>query len=897
MPQPVLVTKYLLCGKTEIQQINAIAMRKDLLADAHKNQKGTIREKWLKQSFFLLLLFNLLALLSSFYFPGDPILLTIRQQLFNYHNSFPQERAYVQFNKEQYQPGEIILFKGCLLSASRPSAISKIVYVELFNKEGLILEQLMLPVTEGCFNGEIALPDKLEQGDCFLRAYTAWMANFKSSLFFYKQIRIATKTILPASASATKNFSIDFFPEGGNLVEGLTSLVAFKATGPDGLPLQVSGKIINSFGATVAVLSSGKNGLGSFIMHHSPGIQYTAVVAANGMVKKVPLPFALKSGIVLHVERHCGKKTDTAFFNLSRSKADKDKYQNLVICAEGNGQSSLALVHFADEVAGNPMDTILNAPSPLLAGFNSGILHLSVLNQSGEVLARRMIFLHGQDKMNCEIKMEGEKPDLNTGGKNNFTLDIPAAFEGSAISVSVTEAVAAPRFNENELLYNDLLLSSNLDEYLSRPGLYFENADPSLALDLFLLTGKSGMPDPGRIARNDFPSIHYQPEQSIALRGRAYQSAEGQKKELLKNGALLMIIKNKKDSSTRLLNAFTDSLGKFAITGLNFNDGADIFVQTGERSGRIEQENISVECDEEFADSIRQTKFVTEPFLWKGWNGSVATHFRDSILDEERAEKQMGMLRPVTVGAKMKTHEDSLLLKYATGVFANKGTWARTMDFTNDEIARNLDINILEYLNGKVAGLEYRVDHLNNRYLIYWRLSNFMSGLTGPEQLKLNAPSFFLNEKLLNVGNEGYDQAIDLLSNIRMRDVAMVRIFQPGMNPIVPDNGPHGSIAIYLKNGTEENKPPSQVSFKKFIKYGYGLLTNDHHTAKNNFKGTDNLSHEPGTVYWMPTLKVDRNSHTATFSFQHNAISKGFRIIAWGLDKNGMVISLNKIIE
>lgn len=163
-----------------------------------------------------------------------------------------------------------------------------------------------------------------------------------------------------------------------------------------------------------------------------------------------------------------------------------------------------------------------------------------------------------------------------------------------------------------------------------------------------------------------------------------------------------------------------------------------------------------------------------------------------------------------------------------------------------------------------------------------------MAGLSGVDQLKLNAPSFFLNEALLNTGLEGYDGAVDLLSGIRMADVALIRIFKPGTMPNVPENGPHGCIAIYLKNGRENNMPVSKINFEKSSVYGFSI--------PGSFSTVNSSSANNNTLYWNPSLYVDPVTHTASFSFNNNG-NKQFMIVAEGMDENGILVRIKQLVQ
>ncbi|HEX4372556.1 MAG TPA: hypothetical protein VHZ50_04535, partial [Puia sp.] len=53
-----------------------------------------------------------------------------------YANNYPQEKVYVHFDKNLYNPGETIWFKAYVFSGNLPSTISKNFYTELSDDNG-----------------------------------------------------------------------------------------------------------------------------------------------------------------------------------------------------------------------------------------------------------------------------------------------------------------------------------------------------------------------------------------------------------------------------------------------------------------------------------------------------------------------------------------------------------------------------------------------------------------------------------------------------------------------------------------------------------------------------------------------------------------------------------------
>ena len=90
------------------------------------------------------------------------------------------------------------------------------------------------------------------------------------------------------------------FPEGGDLVAGLTSRVYFMAKTMIGKPADIEGKVIDDRGQVVASLASLHDGMGSFELRAEAGRRYhVEVVKPANITTKVDLPAARPDGCVL----------------------------------------------------------------------------------------------------------------------------------------------------------------------------------------------------------------------------------------------------------------------------------------------------------------------------------------------------------------------------------------------------------------------------------------------------------------------------------------------------------------------------------------------------------------------------------------------------------------------
>ena len=146
-----------------------------------------------------------------------------------------------------------------------PLDLSKVGYVEIIDSSGTHLLQAKIALHDAEGNGSFYLPLTLNSGNYKLRAYTNWMKNFGAEYFFEKDITLVNvqkKLSLPSIKPVGK-YDVQFFPEGGNMVNNLTSNVAFKATDQYGKGLNFKGFLIDNTD-TILTFEPIQAGMGSF---------------------------------------------------------------------------------------------------------------------------------------------------------------------------------------------------------------------------------------------------------------------------------------------------------------------------------------------------------------------------------------------------------------------------------------------------------------------------------------------------------------------------------------------------------------------------------------------------------------------------------------------------------
>ena len=218
---------------------------------------------------------------------------------------FPRETLFLHTNKTTYMPGEEIWFK--VYAYDRKSQLTSKattnIQLSIFDAEGNHVDQRLYHAKEGFAHGNIVVDDTFKTGNYFIKVGTNFMKNFKEDDTFVKKISIINqRSAFPKIAINTKEYDIQFLPEGGHLLTGVKNVVGVKVIDDTGKGIRASGVILDKRGKEVATFKSNFLGLGRFSFVPKKGMTYTAKISLeNTKDLSLPLPEAKNSGISLTV--------------------------------------------------------------------------------------------------------------------------------------------------------------------------------------------------------------------------------------------------------------------------------------------------------------------------------------------------------------------------------------------------------------------------------------------------------------------------------------------------------------------------------------------------------------------------------------------------------------------
>jgi len=124
---------------------------------------------------------------------------------------YMQEKIYLQTDKNAYTSGENIWFKAYITMDNAPAPLSKTMYAELIRDNGTVLDRKMMPIILSGASSDFIIPDSLQDTKLFIRAYTAWMLNFDSTLLCVKPIQLVPKKTTTKKVVTPDTYSVSFF--------------------------------------------------------------------------------------------------------------------------------------------------------------------------------------------------------------------------------------------------------------------------------------------------------------------------------------------------------------------------------------------------------------------------------------------------------------------------------------------------------------------------------------------------------------------------------------------------------------------------------------------------------------------------------------------------------------
>ncbi len=770
------------------------------------------------------------------------------------------EKVYLHTDRTRYFIGDDLWYKAYNVRATNNVLYdnSNLLYVELVAPDSKIIARNKTNIELGLGYGDFQLSDSLGviPGVYQLRAYTNWDRNFGDDFVFKKEIEImdpfemhnrpnkvlppvlgpkTRKPITAKSASTVneKEISIDFFPEGGSLLDNVASIVGFKAVDAKGIPIDVSGEIYDSDNQLVTSFASVHDGMGKLQMMPNEGKKYHAKgKTATGLEFKKDLPLATKSGYVIGFRLFKGKNIVTISTNDATLAQNPNAALTVVCKSRGitylESQLTLTATTLSFELTKDRA--------------SEGISEITLLDSKNIPQSQRLVYI--EKDQDLDVQVITDKATYQPNEKSTINI-ISKSKEGNpksaSYSISVTDMDGIVEDKEyGTTISSYFLMESDIRGKVFHPAYYFDASNPKRLdhLDNLLLTQGwryfvwKSLPA---------PKSNFKVEKGITISGRVKQVFADKP---LENSYVSLSLLNKKRRNFFSLKPDA-ATGNFKFENMMFSGKTNMFLNSVNEKGKfrgeivldtIEQEPMSVNYRDEEVNWSETSRLVAENVFRKYAAFGVQP---ENILNE------------VSIVSKKEN-----ALRSMFGIPENS--------YTADADAKTFT-NIYELIAQKIPGVMLDGDSI--RFL----RSN-------------STPLYVLN------GFEVTKEEIDVIQPQDVEKIDVIRGIQATM--FFGESAENGFIAIYTNPNAPKRVKEKNYAIQKEIEGYYISRVFYSPTPEQMQLDLDNKLSVRNTLYWNAYVHPDKTGN-ASVNYYNTKVETKVKVALEGMTAAGIPVVKN----
>lgn len=768
----------------------------------------------------------------------------------NLEQNYNQEKVYLLLDKDEYVVGDHIFFKSFVFDGYRRSSISNTLFVELYDRNKKLVDKKTIALKNGEGNGTFNLTDALKEDVYYVRAYTAWMANFPDEFNFIQPIPIYN----PSSDQKlvfdnNSQWTAAAFPESGTLVENINTKVAVRFFSQGILPEKWSGYVIDAAKPMekITTFKSLDQNVGSFMLNPKFGKTYQVVIEdGNGKKKNIPLPVVTSSGANLHISSN-----DNGISYTINTNNLSDGLRDYSIVGTINNQ----LVYRAN-IKKNTAEVSSTIPTKVSDDTNA-VLQLVLFNNQQQVVAKRLCFIKPK-KLNIS-KPVFVDTSLSNDPRAFNSIDIEPDPAFPAYTVLVREKESESTNN----IVSALWLTGDFTSPIFKPAQYFSANSNADALDALLISENWKRFSWDDVLQGKTPNIKYKPESNLSFKGKVTNNGI----VLPNKGINLLFLSDNKE--TNISQTVTDDNGYLYMDHIYFEGPLKVsYYLNQDKNKMAESENLSINFQAltnnipyrgdlpptsyKLSDN-KQTK--PEPVVAR----AIQNRKNQQIV---KAANDETLIKEVQLTAKKVDKKAELNRELSTGMFNSMN--ATIFDLVNENQDAQGSLNILQWLQGRVAGVTFQMDNSGN----------YVPSIRG------SRASLYLNEMPADPS---------LISSISVNDIAMVKVLKDG--GLVSN-----AILIYTKKGNMQSGPKDdkKAATNNAILNGYDKAEEFEQPdiTSDAYKKVANDTRE--LLYWNPNLTTD-SGLPARIKFFNNDNAKNREITIIGFDKNDHLLYYDEV--
>ena len=127
-----------------------------------------------------------------------------------------------------------------------------------------------------------------------------------------------------------------------------------------------------------------------------------------------------------------------------------------------------------------------------------------------------------------------------------------------------------------------------------------------------------------------------------------------------------------------------------------------------------------------------------------------------------------------------------------------------------------------------------------------------------------------------------------------MGDIAYIKIFRPPFFGSV-GGGAGGAISIYTRKGNDvQSRPGVGIPFNLLTGY---TSYKEFYSPDYSVPSSNAMADLRNTIFWDPFILTDKTTKRVKIEFYNNDVSKRHRIILEGINMEGKMTRIEKVVE
>lgn len=771
----------------------------------------------------------------------------------NLEQNYPQEKVYLLLDKDKYVVGDNIYFKSFVFNGYNRSAISSTLLVELYDHNKNMVDKKTVFLKDGEGDGTFVLNDFLNEDIYFIRAYTTWMANFPEEFNFMKPVPIYNpnseqKLVLDKNTKWTANA----FPESGTFIENIPTKFAVRLYSQGTPPTAWSGYVIDSEkpNEKLANFKNLDENVAVFNITPKAGKTYKAIIEDNkGTKQTVALPAVSNSGINLQLT--------------SDPKGINYKINGTGLSQGLQGYSIVGTINNQLVYRANIKTTTSEAASQIpnkVSNDETAVLNITIFDEKQNVAAQRLFFINPKkldlDEPTLALSMNNEARAFNS-------FDIEPDGDHTSYTVLVKENNPSEIRNENTIL-SAKWLTGDFTSAIFDPAQYFEKTANPEALDALLISEKWKRFDWESVLAGKAPEFTYKPLKNLSFQGKVTNNGR-----FIPNKNINLLLKTEK-SDKNFVPATTDDNGFIYLDNIYFDEPLTVsYYLNKDKKESSESDNLNI-AFQPLVKSIplKSQLPITNYKLVNDKNASQGPAVAKALQNSKNRKgidnfNKETLIEEVKVTAKKVDKKAELDKELSSGRFTS--TNATIFDMVNENQDAQTSQNILQWLQGRAAGLTFTMDGSGN----------YIPSIRGSQA------SLFLDEMPVDAS---------MINSLPISNIAMVKVLRN-------DGLVGNAVAIYTRRGNmiaDENKGKEQVNKSVLKGYDKSLEFELPDITGDAYKKITNDTRE--TLYWNPSLSED-GGLAPRAKFFNNDEAKNRQITIISFDKDDKLLYYNEVVK